>query len=663
MKLSTKLNLAVFALVIGFGLSIAMLANTAMTARATQGVVDASRVALRETNAIMQTMQRLMYTTEDIGPLLDEFIERRRTANAAMEELANHPDLDRLHSDLERRMSGMRAVWASVTTGGLEDVENGVREVLEMDLPGGIEVVPGILRLRHSLEGEQLDVNVLPTLMLIERNIDHAVSVSGWFLDDTLNSVAAAASANSAAVVAYNLRLSLIVAAVVTVAAVTFVLLIARSITRRVSALEELIAAMAERNFQVHSEIAGKDELASLGRNVNRVRDAVSEFFSAVREAVGQTHELQESLGSSSEQATSALNEISKNIEGIREQFGTLDRSVSTSNEAVSSIDARVRSLAEDIETQATSINTVFSSIEEMNAGVQNVTGLSSDRQQRAERISATVSESAETVQSTNALIRSISREIDDILEIIDIINGVSEQTHLLSMNAAIESAHAGEAGKGFAVVAEEIRKLAHSTSENAGRIEQNLRGMTDKIREALEASETSTESFESIQSEVKGFADAMAEISQNMRELSQGSREVLDSTAALSEITERIRESSHLMQSGSNEIRSAMEHAAEVSTDVANGVGEIDLGAKEILESMVSTNNMSIKNREQLEHLEELLRSFRAADVSSARDASSGEAPSGTGPESTSLETGVGPRGPESAAAEVTGVREYVRG
>ena len=641
MKLSTKLNLAVIVMVIGFGVSIAMLANTVMSARAMQGVLDASRVALRETNGMMQTMQRLMYATGDITPLLEEFTERRQSADDAMETLANHPELDRLHPDLQRRMSGMQSVWATVTAGGLDNVENGVRQVLEMDLPE-VHVVPGILRLRHSLEGEELGGNVRLTLGRIERNVDQAVSVSGEFLDDTLNSVAAAASANSAAVVAHNLRVSLIVAGVVAVAAVAFVLLLARSITRRVSALEELIEAMAERNFRVHSEIRGKDELASLGRNVNRVRDAVSEFFGAVREAVGRTHELQESLGSSSEQATSALNEISKNIEGIREQFGSLDRSISSSSEAVSNIDGRVRKLAEDIETQAGSISTVFSSIEEMNAGVQNVTGLSSERRQRAERISSTVSESAETVQSTNALIRSISREIDDILEIIEIINGVSEQTHLLSMNAAIESAHAGEAGKGFAVVAEEIQKLAHSTSENAGRIEQNLRGMTDKIREALEASETSTESFESIQAEVEGFADAMAEISQNMHELSQGSREVLDSTAALSEITERIREGSRLMQSGSNEIRSAMAHAGEVSADVSNGVGEIDLGAKEILESMVNTNNMSIKNREQVQRLEELLRSFRAAEQSSAAEGSTSQGP---------------------AQNEVTGVREYARG
>ena len=565
MKLSTKLNLAVFALVIGFGLSIAMLANTAMTARATQGVVDASRVALRETNAIMQTMQRLMYTTEDIGPLLDEFIERRRTANAAMEELANHPDLDRLHSDLERRMSGMRAVWASVTTGGLEDVENGVREVLEMDLPGGIEVVPGILRLRHSLEGEQLDVNVLPTLMLIERNIDHAVSVSGWFLDDTLNSVAAAASANSAAVVAYNLRLSLIVAAVVTVAAVTFVLLIARSITRRVSALEELIAAMAERNFQVHSEIAGKDELASLGRNVNRVRDAVSEFFSAVREAVGQTHELQESLGSSSEQATSALNEISKNIEGIREQFGTLDRSVSTSNEAVSSIDARVRSLAEDIETQATSINTVFSSIEEMNAGVQNVTGLSSDRQQRAERISATVSESAETVQSTNALIRSISREIDDILEIIDIINGVSEQTHLLSMNAAIESAHAGEAGKGFAVVAEEVRNLAQRSAEAAKNTSQMIEESGTKCEEGVQIAERVATVLSDIVTSTNKVDTLLGEIASASGEQSSGISQINTGVSELDKVTQQNAGNAEELASGAEETSSQVTALREI--------------------------------------------------------------------------------------------------
>ncbi len=614
MKLSHKLSAAVLVLIIGFGMSIMLLVNTAVNARELYGLLDATRIALRETNALMQTTQRFMFARGDISEVLTDFREQRESADNAMERLASHPELHRLSPRLRERLQNMQVVWDGITGRSMDRVEEGVALLLEVDLPD-VPVPPGILRLQNQLNLEGVDPAVRRALSTTERNIDSAVAMFREFLEDTLNDVAAAASADSAVIVTYHLRLSLIAAAVVTVLSVILTIALTRGITRRVVILESAMGKMAERDFSESATVDGKDELAKLGENMNRVRDALSEFFGAVHSSVTQTHELQESLGSSSEEATSALNEISKNIEAIRDQFVGLNQSLTATSEAAVVIDDQVKGLGQDIETQAERINSVFGSIEEMNAGVQNVTHLSEERRLRAEEISTTVSQSSEIVQSTNALVRAISREIDDVLEVIEIINGVSEQTHLLSMNAAIESAHAGEAGKGFAVVAEEIQKLANSSAENAGRIEQNLRSMTEKVRLTLQASETSTQSLESIQDEMKGFSDAMAEISQNMQELSQGSHEVLDSTAEVSRITERIREGSHRMQSGSDQIRKAMEEADTLSGEVVNGVGEIDLGAKEILQSMVSTNEISIENREQVRRLEELLRTFRAAE------------------------------------------------
>ena len=615
MKLSKKLNFAVFAVVVGLGVSIGLLTNTVMNARGLQELQDATRIAIRESNAVLSITQRFMYTGEEVAPILEEYYASLDASQEAMTVLAEHPQLWRLPEQLRRNISASEAMWNQMAGRQLTEVGDEIEILINSDIPG-VEGRPGIYPIQLEA-GDDLPIVIRNSLQRAERRINQAATVAGGFLDETLNEVASVIASTSAAIVDFNLRISLAVASVVALLSVLVIMGLARSLTRRVGGIEGAMREMAQRNFDVEAAVSGRDELADLGGYVRQVRDAVSEFFRAVREATNQTLELQDNLGSSTEEASSALNQISRNIEGIRDQFTRLNDSISTTGEAVRTIDGRVQELSGDIDSQSQQVDTVFSSIEEMNAGVQNVTHLSADRMKRVESVRETVSEGAEKVRETNDIVQSVSREVDDMLEIIEIINAISEQTHLLSMNAAIESAHAGAVGNGFAVVADEIGKLADSTSENASRIESNLKRVTGEIERALSASETSNESFVRVEQEVGGFADAMSEISGSMQQLSQGSREILDSTAEVSRITGRIKEGAQEMLESASEIRKAMDDADNVSSDVANGVKEIDQGAKEILESMNATNDMSVQNREQLDKLDRLLATFRAAEVS----------------------------------------------
>ena len=122
--------------------------------------------------------------------------------------------------------------------------------------------------------------------------------------------------------------------------------------------------------------------------------------------------------------------------------------------------------------------------------------------------------------QTTYDTIKAASKELDKIIEMAGVINTIAEQSNILSMNAAIESAHAGTSGAGFAVVADEIRKLADSTSENASSIQSVLRSITQQIRDALTASQTSSQTFVTLNSTVENFAGSLGAAEESTRKV-----------------------------------------------------------------------------------------------------------------------------------------------
>ena len=612
MKLVTKVNVSIFALLIGFGLSLALLVNTVTTARNLQRVLDSTRVVLRESNGLIQSMNEMLVTPDTLSSAYRGFSDSWELADEAMSAMRANPEVDRLSPHIQQEVADMINSWDAGATDLLANVDESMQAVLDVQLPGRV-IRNGLFRLQLSIaDSDGIDPTIQRTIRQAQRDIESASISLSQFLGGRLDRIALLISANAASIVETYLRISLIVAGVIAVLGLLFVVRLTRGLTRRVTDMQQVMAEMGQRNFAVHSSEASNDEFGLLGRDINSVVDSVSEFFVLVRDAVHQAHDLQDTLGTSGEQSAAALDEITKNIESIRDRFITLDKSVASSTEAIESIDEKVRGLSADIEKESTNVDEVSSAIKEMTASIQNISRLTSERKQGANEMAELVSEGSEKMQESNETLKSITGDIDDILEIIEIINSVSEQTHLLSMNAAIESAHAGEAGRGFAVVAEEIRKLAESAGENASRIEGTLRTITGKFNEAMATSNTSTETFGKIQKEVEAFSGALTEIAGSMDELSSGSEEVLSSTEEVNGIVRRLNDSSERMARRTEEIKGAMQEAASVSTEVVGGVSEIDRGAREILENMLHSNEVGVKNREQMDELERLVATFQ---------------------------------------------------
>ncbi|MFW6252670.1 MAG: methyl-accepting chemotaxis protein [bacterium] len=605
MKLGTKLNLSIIVVVIGFAVSISFLVLTIQNARRLQSLMVSTQRALLATSSSTIASQQLLNTTTSLEEAYSEFLEKRDEAHVAIQDLADHPTLAMLPSEARDVARGSLSVW-ELNLEQYNPVDDNLDIILEAELPVGV-IRTGLTRMARSLQSfdDRASQSLMFRIINTESTITRVVDLSAEFVAERLGLITEAIAGTSAEIIDRNLRISLLTAAVMTIAGMLFMVLYTRRIAARVGRLLAVVTRIADQDLTATYADTTRDEIGELAGSVETVTKGLLIFLTSVIEAIRRADELQQTLGAANEESASALNQITRNIENIRARFNSLNESVNGSSDAVSAIDERIQGLRTDMAKQTENIESISSSIEEMAANIQNVARLSEDRRVRADEISTTVHDGSEKMESTTAIIRSVSQDIDNILEIIEIINGVSEQTHLLSMNAAIESAHAGEAGRGFAVVAEEIRKLAESTSENAGNIDRTLRDITSKISEATRSSEVSLSSFEELQGDMKDFASAMKEISESMQELAMGSNEVLGSTQNVREYTGSLNETSGRMAERSTEIRAAMQTVQDISTDVVNGVSEIETGAKEILTSMMETGELTDMNRNQMLKLE----------------------------------------------------------
>ena len=247
-----------------------------------------------------------------------------------------------------------------------------------------------------------------------------------------------------------------------------------------------------------------------------------------------------------------------------------------------------------------------------MASSLSSVSSISETNARAVEKLLALTQVGDEKVRATNDKIHDISSNVDDLLELISIINGIATQTNMLSMNAAIEAAHAGEFGKGFAVVADEIKRLAVSTAENATRITGTLETIIEQIQESLSSSNKSGEAFIDIQTSVRDVAKSFSEINSSTTELNAGGNEILRTSGSLLGITETIREQSGSIRDRAGEINASALEMTVISQDVLDGMVKIRNEAKQIIAQTDRIHELERSNAQNAEVLDEEMTLFK---------------------------------------------------
>ena len=401
-------------------------------------------------------------------------------------------------------------------------------------------------------------------------------------------------------------EITIIIAAVAIIIAAVIVYFTLNATTEPIVKVAETLKDISEGEGDLTRSIpvGSKDEVGDLANYFNKTIQKIRGLVMIIKQQGGVLQDIGNDLSANMTETAAAINEITANIQSIKNRIINQSASVTETNATMEQVITNINKLNGHVENQSRNVSQVSSAIEEM---VANISSVTQTLVNNANNVN-TLKESSETgrngLQEVATDIQEISRESEGLLEINAVMENIASQTNLLSMNAAIEAAHAGEAGKGFAVVADEIRKLAESSSEQSKTIGTVLKKIAESITKITSSTDNVLKRFEAIDSGVKTVSDQEDNIRNAMEEQGEGSKQVLQGVGSLNELTQNVSRSSDEMLEGSQEVMRESQNLEKVTQEITGGMNEMATGADQINLAINNINGMTTKNREAIKDL-----------------------------------------------------------
>lgn len=297
-----------------------------------------------------------------------------------------------------------------------------------------------------------------------------------------------------------------------------------------------------------------KELTQSLGNIVGRIRNS-SDTMSA------NSYELNDT----SSQTLAANNEISKAVEDVAEGSTGMAASISNINENLLEMSNETKDINESVNEIRNQTTAVQDSSKIMNDKIKSM----QDSSRKMDDGISAISKRIETVNTT----------VDKVSNIVSVIEEISSETNLLSLNASIEAARAGDAGKGFAVVAQEIRVLSDNTNTELENIKQIISSLVEECRYCVQASGTIVEDNAKQKEEIRAVLDEFSELDEQIQKTAEKADEIEELVTAMIELNDDITKSSNSLTDVSAANAAATEEMnanIEELNAMMNGVAEM---------------------------------------------------------------------------------------
>ncbi len=386
-------------------------------------------------------------------------------------------------------------------------------------------------------------------------------------------------------------------------------LVVTKSITTQVGALNGVFARIEQGDYKSRAEITSDDELGQMTRSLNKTLDGTL----ALIQSRGEKEEIQSSIMRLLDEVSGVADgdltkeaEVSADMTGaiadsfnfmidqLRKIIGTVQQATLQVSTAANEISASAEDLATGSEHQADQIVSTSAAIDAIALSIQQVsenaatsTTVAQQALQSAKQGNAAVKNTIEGMnkireqaQETAKRIKRLGETSQEIGQIVQLIDDIADRTSILALNASIQAAAAGDAGRGFAVVAEEVERLAVRSTEATKKIATLVKAIQGETNEAVTAME------KSIQEVVNGSKVA--------NQAGQSLQEIEGVSLKLSELILSISQASKQQARGSDALAKSM-------TDISTITQQTATGTKQTAESVSSLARLADELRESV--------------------------------------------------------------